>query len=138
VAPALVFDPVLPGMKFETERKPMRMSAAKLSKEFENFGKAGNRPNYETLAFASVRELGELVRTKRVSSQVLTEMYLQRLKKYDPTLKNVPSHKPEKPTRRLQRENTAGRFMDCRGAQRICWRRKDTGRLGARAASRTR
>ena len=26
VDPALVFDPVLPGMKFETERKPMRMS----------------------------------------------------------------------------------------------------------------
>src|SRR5690349_18461076 len=28
VDPALVFDPVLPGMKFETERKPMRMSKA--------------------------------------------------------------------------------------------------------------
>src|SRR3981189_2960255 len=26
VDPALIFDPVLPGMKFETERKPMRIS----------------------------------------------------------------------------------------------------------------
>jgi hypothetical protein len=89
VEPALLFDPVLPGMKFETERKPVRMSAPNLPKEFANFGKAGLRPNYETLAFASVRELAELVRTKRVSSMALTVMYLQRLKKYDPTLKFV-------------------------------------------------
>src|SRR5215467_10199270 len=75
VDPALVFDPVLPGTKFETARKPMRMSAAKLPREYEDFGKAGLRPNYETLAFASVRELAELVRTKKVSSVALTEMY---------------------------------------------------------------
>src|SRR5215813_123321 len=30
---ALVFDPVLPGMKFATDRKPMRMSVAKLPRE---------------------------------------------------------------------------------------------------------
>src|SRR5215467_12027087 len=87
VDPALVFDPVLPGTKFETARKPMRMSAAKLPREYEDFGKAGLRPNSETLAFASVRELAELVRTKKVSSVALTEMYLHRLKKYDPVLK---------------------------------------------------
>src|SRR5437899_12418521 len=45
--------------------------------------------NLEDLAFASVRELAELVRSKKVSSIGLTEMYLQRLKKYDPTLKFV-------------------------------------------------
>jgi Asp-tRNA(Asn)/Glu-tRNA(Gln) amidotransferase A subunit family amidase len=89
VEPALIFDPVLPGMKFETERKPLRMSEPRLPKEFANFGKAGMRPNYEALAFASLRELAEMVRTKRVSSMALTEMYLQRLKKYDPTLKFV-------------------------------------------------
>jgi Asp-tRNA(Asn)/Glu-tRNA(Gln) amidotransferase A subunit family amidase len=89
VEPALIFDPVLPGMKFETERKPLRMSGPRLPEEFANFGKAGVRPNYEVLAFASLRELAELVRTKRVSSVALTEMYLQRLKRYDPTLKFV-------------------------------------------------
>jgi Asp-tRNA(Asn)/Glu-tRNA(Gln) amidotransferase A subunit family amidase len=89
VDPALVFDPVLPGIKFETTRKPIRISAPKLPKEFEDFGKAGMRPNYETLAFSSVRELAELVRTKKVSSLALTEMYLRRLKKYEPTLKFV-------------------------------------------------
>lgn len=80
VDPALLFDPVLPGMKFETERKPMRMSKAP--------SVAASAPkSLEDLAFASVRELAELVRTKRVSSVALTEMYLGRLKKYDPTLK---------------------------------------------------
>ena len=28
VAPAVIFDPVLPGMKFETERRPIKISAA--------------------------------------------------------------------------------------------------------------
>ena len=80
VAPALLFDPVLPGMTFETEHKPLRMSEAP----------SVSVPNdMEDLAFASVRELAELVRTKRVSSLALTEMYLRRLKKYDPTLKFV-------------------------------------------------
>ena len=80
VDPALLFDPVLPGMKFETERKPMRMSKAA--------NVAASAPkNLEDLAFATVRELSELVRTKKVSSVALTEMYLGRLKKYDPTLK---------------------------------------------------
>src|ERR1700685_196367 len=77
VAPAMLFDPVLPGMTFETVRKPLRMSAAP-SVAVPN--------NVEDLAFASVRELAELVRTKKVSSLALTEMYLQRLKKYDPKL----------------------------------------------------
>src|SRR5213082_3497838 len=45
--------------------------------------------NVEDLAFASVRELAELVRTKKVSSVALTEMNLLRLKKYDSTLKFV-------------------------------------------------
>ena len=80
VAPALLFDPVLPGMKFETERKPSQLSSAPTTVVTKN---------PEDLAFASVRELAELVRTKKVSSLALTEMYLRRLKKYDPTLKFV-------------------------------------------------
>src|SRR5207247_2456790 len=80
VDPALIFDPVLPGMKFETERRPMKISKAVSSA-------SANAPrNLEDLAFASARDLGELVRTKKVSSLELTEMYLGRLKKYDPTL----------------------------------------------------
>jgi len=81
VEPALLFDPVLPGMKSETARKPMRISSA--PRTFAS----GAPKNLDDLAFASVRELAELVRTKKVSSAALTEMYLERLKKYDPLLK---------------------------------------------------
>jgi Asp-tRNA(Asn)/Glu-tRNA(Gln) amidotransferase A subunit family amidase len=83
VDPALIFDPVLPGMKFDTARKPMRIS------KVTNTASVAASKNLEEMAFASVRELGELVRMKKVSSLALTEMYLERLKKYDPTLKFV-------------------------------------------------
>ena len=83
VDPALIFDPVLPGMKFETERKPMRISIPAKP------APPSAPKNLEGLAFASARELAELVRTKKVSSLALTEMYLGRLKKYDPILKFV-------------------------------------------------
>src|SRR5258707_4122676 len=76
-------------MKIATARNPLRMSAPDLREAFGIFGRAGARPNFEALAFASVRELAELVRTKRVSSMDLTVMYLERLKRYDPTLKFV-------------------------------------------------
>jgi Asp-tRNA(Asn)/Glu-tRNA(Gln) amidotransferase A subunit family amidase len=78
VEPALVFDPVVSGTKFETERKPERISAAL---------NIAAPKNVKELAFASVRELAELLRTKKVSSSALTEMYLERLKHYDAALK---------------------------------------------------
>jgi len=83
VDPALIFDPVLSGMKFETQRKPMRISPP------SKMAVAGASRTVEHLGFSSVRELAELVRTKQVSSLALTEMYLDRLKKYDPILKFV-------------------------------------------------
>src|SRR6266481_9825768 len=83
VEPALIFDPALPGMQFETERKPLRISKA------GNTAPASAPSNLEDLAFASARQLAELVRMRRVSSLALTEMYLGRLKRYDPALKFV-------------------------------------------------
>src|SRR5260221_12085513 len=113
VAPALIFDPVTSSTKFETEKRPMRMSAAKLPDEYLQFGKAGLRPNYEILAFASVRQLAELVRTRKVSSQALTQMYLARLKKYDPVLKCVVTLTEERAlaqAKKADEEITAGRY----------------------------
>lgn len=40
----------------------------------------------DELAFSSVRDLGRLLRAKRVSSTELTKLYLARLAKYDPVL----------------------------------------------------
>jgi Asp-tRNA(Asn)/Glu-tRNA(Gln) amidotransferase A subunit family amidase len=83
VKPCLIFDPVVPGMKFETERRPTRNSKP------SSIAAPATPRNLEDVAFASVRELAELVRTKKVSSLALTEMYLERLKRYDTTLKFV-------------------------------------------------
>jgi Asp-tRNA(Asn)/Glu-tRNA(Gln) amidotransferase A subunit family amidase len=79
VAPALVFDPLPAGWKLSTAKQPMRISAAPAV--------AISAPkNIEDVAFWSVRQLAELVRARKVSSAALTEMYLERLKLYDPTL----------------------------------------------------
>ncbi|HET9783537.1 MAG TPA: amidase, partial [Terriglobales bacterium] len=75
--PALLFNPVLPGMKFSTARRPVRLSPA---------APARTPRNIEDVAFFTVRQLGELVRTKKVSAVNLTGMYLARLRRYDPLL----------------------------------------------------
>jgi Asp-tRNA(Asn)/Glu-tRNA(Gln) amidotransferase A subunit family amidase len=81
IAPAVIFDPVIPGMKLETARRPLKISSAPTM--------ASAPKNLEDVAFYSVRQLAELVRTKKVSSVALTEMYLERLKRYGSTLKFV-------------------------------------------------
>ncbi len=77
LAPAMVFDPVPAGMVLDTVKKPMRMSAAP---------DVSRLHGEDALAFASVRELAELVRTRKVTSLELTKLYIARLKKYDPQL----------------------------------------------------
>ena len=75
---ALTFDPLLPGMTVNSSKRRMRPSSV-----------VGARAptNLEDVAFASVRELAELVRTRKVSSIALTQMYLERLERYQPLLK---------------------------------------------------
>ena len=89
VAPAFHFDPVPGGMVLDTVKKPMKISAApKVSYD------ASAGP--ESLAFLTVRELAELVKTRKVSSVELTKMYLARLRKYDPTLHFVITYTEER------------------------------------------
>lgn len=77
VPPALRFDPVLPGMTFDEERRPMRLSD----------GEAPEIPNdLEEMAFWNVRDLGQALRERRITSTALTRMYLERLKRFDPLL----------------------------------------------------
>ena len=83
VSPAFNFDPVPPGMVLDTARRPMRISEAP-AVAFTDRG--SSEANAEELAFLTVRELAELVRTKRVTSTTLTRMYLSRLKRFDPQL----------------------------------------------------
>ena len=80
VPPALIFNPVVPATKFETEKRPLKMSEAPA------IAARGVPKNIEDVCFASARELSELVRSKKVSSLALTQMYLDRLKRHDPQL----------------------------------------------------
>jgi Asp-tRNA(Asn)/Glu-tRNA(Gln) amidotransferase A subunit family amidase len=86
VAPAFIFDPVPGSMTLDTVRRPMQISPAP---HVDFAGRGSAEANAEELAFLSVRELAELVRTRRVSSMTLTRMYLARLKRFDPLLKFV-------------------------------------------------
>jgi Asp-tRNA(Asn)/Glu-tRNA(Gln) amidotransferase A subunit family amidase len=86
VTPAIIFDPMPPG-KYPTPpppgadlRKPLHISPAPA------IAGKGVPKDLNELAFCTIRELGELVRLKKVSSLALTEMYLGRLKKYNPKL----------------------------------------------------
>jgi Asp-tRNA(Asn)/Glu-tRNA(Gln) amidotransferase A subunit family amidase len=97
----------VPGMKIETQRKPLRMSAAPAVV-------ASSVPkNPEELAFHSARELAELVRTRRISSMALTEMYLERLKRYDPLLHfvvNLTEDRARAQAKEADRDLAAGKY----------------------------
>src|SRR5258707_246695 len=106
-APAVVFDPVPSGMKLATVRRPMKISVA------HKLNVSGAPKNLEDVAFYSVRQLAELVRTKKVSSAALTEMYLERIKRYDPELKFVitlTEDRARTQAKEADREIAAGKY----------------------------
>ena len=91
VAPALQFDPVPPGVTLEPPRqRPMTRAPVPVMTPPSNL---------EELACLPVTALSELVRTRKVTSQQLTRMYLGRLKKHDPTLFAVISLTEERALR---------------------------------------
>jgi Asp-tRNA(Asn)/Glu-tRNA(Gln) amidotransferase A subunit family amidase len=104
VPPALAFNPVPVGMKFNMTRKPQVWSRpAKLSVP----------ANLEDLAFASVGDLAELIRTKKITSMQLTKMYLERLNKYAPKLECLISLTEElalKQAQRADQEIASGKY----------------------------
>jgi len=104
VAPALHFNPILPGMKFNKEQLPVKYSDAanlKRPKKLEN------------VAYWNIVDLAHLIKTKQVHSVELTEMYLTRLKKYDSILKCVVTYTEDLAMQQAQRadeEMAAGRY----------------------------
>lgn len=80
VAPPFYFSPLTPGMKVNRTRTPIRFSKPAEVKRPDNL---------EDLAFASVMQLSQLLKTKQVSSLELTQMYLTRLHKLNAKLNCV-------------------------------------------------
>lgn len=104
VPPALAFNPVPVGMTFDTQRRPPVWSTPT---------KIAAPANIENLAYASVGELAELLRTRKVTSTQLTQMYLSRLKKYGPQLECVITITEELALKQAQRadaEIAAGNY----------------------------
>ncbi len=81
--PAILFEPVPPGVKLPAKKKaPMQR---------EKVAVMARPGSLEELAFLPVSRLSEMVRARRVKPSELTEMYLDRLKRFDPQLKCVIS-----------------------------------------------
>ena len=80
VPPAVHFEPALPWQSFPSESGGFRYTRPR----------GVERPaRLEDVAFWPVTSLAELVRTRRVTSTELTEMYLARLRRHGPTLECV-------------------------------------------------
>ncbi len=104
VPPAVTFNPIPVGFLFEKGRKPFKTG---------NPGSVKRPANLEDVAFWPIGRLAELLRTRKVTSVELTEMYLGRLKKYGPKLQCVITLTEEramKEARRADREIKAGKY----------------------------
>ncbi len=77
VMPALLFNPIPSGKKL-----PDGNSSFKLS----DYSNTVLPENKNDLAFYSIGQLAELIRTKQISSVELTKFFIERLKKFDPVL----------------------------------------------------
>lgn len=103
VAPAYIFDPLPPGASVNTRREPPVYSHT-----------VATMPDkIEDVAFYSVPQLADLVRRRKVSSLDLTQMYLARLKRYDPLLHfviNLTEDRALAQAREADRDIAAGKY----------------------------
>jgi Asp-tRNA(Asn)/Glu-tRNA(Gln) amidotransferase A subunit family amidase len=74
-----------PAIAFHPMRAKKELYAPKTKFRFGKV-EAPQFSNIEDLAFASVPQLADLIRTRRITSTNLTKMYIERLKKYGPKL----------------------------------------------------
>ncbi len=80
VGPPLYFNPIVPGMDIDRARQPVRYSTPTWK---------GLPARLEDAAFWPIADLAELVRTRKMTSVELTEMYLGRIARLNPKLNCV-------------------------------------------------
>ncbi len=104
LAPATKWNPMLPGLKMVPERDRFVRSKPD----------PGPLPsNDEDIAFASVSQLSHWIEQRKLTSERLTKIYLQRLEKFDPTLHCVISLTREhalKQAKQADSEIAAGKY----------------------------
>ena len=104
VQPSIQFNPTPIGVQFDRIRRTIRWSPIE---------EVSRPDNLEELAFASVAELAELIRTHQVTSTELTKIYLSRLKEHGPTLECVVTLTENlalKQAARADREIASGKY----------------------------
>lgn len=104
VAPALYFNPLPTRFTMPTGPSSFKASAV---------GAVKLPANRDELAFYTVAQLGELIRTRQVSSEELTKFFLNRLKTYDPKLHCVVTLTEDlaiKQARQADAELKAGKY----------------------------
>jgi Asp-tRNA(Asn)/Glu-tRNA(Gln) amidotransferase A subunit family amidase len=105
VQPSLVFQPVVPrpGAALEARSNVEPIESA-----------AGKRPKSDDVtAFLPLTELAALIRSRQMTAKELTELYLARLKRFDPALRCVVNLTEELAIRQAEaadREIAAGRY----------------------------
>jgi Asp-tRNA(Asn)/Glu-tRNA(Gln) amidotransferase A subunit family amidase len=80
--PALAFNPIPPGYQFPVFAK---------ANQWPNSKEIGKPNNDADIAFLTIPELAQLIRTKKITSTELTKLYIKRLKQYRDTLHCVVS-----------------------------------------------
>jgi Asp-tRNA(Asn)/Glu-tRNA(Gln) amidotransferase A subunit family amidase len=80
IGPVLIFNPIPPGFQLNPKQNPI---------DFGKYDNLGLPLNKEDLAWYSIGQLSELIRTKKISCVELTKFYLDRLKKYSSKLNCV-------------------------------------------------
>lgn len=78
--PAFVFTPLPQGFEKDFRNDPSG---------FTGVGNLRKPATADELAFYNIRQLSKLIASKQITSEELTKLYIERLKKYDPQLKCV-------------------------------------------------
>lgn len=88
LAPALVFDPRLPG-------QPVRATARRATVRLSRVARTSLPADERDIAFAGVAQLGDWLRRRAITSEHLTEICLRRLERHGPALECVVTLTPE-------------------------------------------
>ena len=93
VMPSLLFNPIPVGFMF-----PQGSGDVK----FSDYSNTVMPSNKDELAFYTIGQLAELIRTKQITSSELTKFFIDRLKKFDPVLHCVISFTEERALRQAK------------------------------------
>jgi Asp-tRNA(Asn)/Glu-tRNA(Gln) amidotransferase A subunit family amidase len=102
--PSILFNPIPVGFEFPKEQRQI---------QFSNYSGTKLPEDINELAFYSIGQLAELIRTQQITSTELTKFFLERLKKFNPELHCVISFTEEralKQAKLMDEEIAAGKY----------------------------